>query len=71
MGSKPLEGAGGAGGEAGVVEDELDVGGEGLAAGKVFHAGEELGRGFLAVDAEPTGVGDGLVDGVVDELGIH
>ena len=31
------------GGEAGVVEDELDVGGEGVAAGEVLDTGEEVG----------------------------
>ena len=49
------------GGALGVVESELDVAGEALAAGEVLDLGEQEGGDVLAVDAGFVGCGEGLL----------
>ena len=61
----------GIGGQRGVVVDELDVALEAVAAGQLLHAGQQERGDGLAVDALLIRLGDGLVDGGVDDLVIH
>lgn len=61
----------GIGGQRGVVVDELDIALEAVAAGQLLHAGQQERGDGLAVDALLIRLGDGLVDGGVDDLVIH
>ena len=49
--------------QARVVVDQLDIGLETVAAGELLNLVQQKGRGFLAVDAQRFGLGDGGVDG--------
>ena len=49
-----------------VIEDELDVALEAVAAGQLDHAGEQERSGLLAVDVLLLRLGKRLLDGLVD-----
>ena len=54
-----------------VIEDELDVALEAVAAGQLDHAGEQERSGLLAVDMLFLRLGKRLLDGLVDDFLVH
>ena len=56
-------------GQTGIVEHQLDVGIQRAAAGDLLDLGQQEGRGGLALDALLFALGDGLIDGGVDDVG--
>ena len=58
------QGCGGAGGDTGVVQHQLDVALQAVSAGQLHHPGQQEGGGLLAVDALLLALPQGLLDGV-------
>ena len=54
-----------------VVIHQLNVGIQAAAAGDVLDLGQQEGRGGLAVDALLLGLLHGLINGLIDDIGVH